>query len=45
MHIKYLYDKKTGLFYHGWTFDENTTLEKSSVAEETAGLHLAFWNI
>ncbi|SFG45568.1 glycoside hydrolase family 88/105 protein [Oribacterium sp. WCC10] len=23
MHIKYLYDKKTGLFYHGWTFNEN----------------------
>lgn len=22
MHIKYLYDKKTGLFYHGWTFQE-----------------------
>ena len=23
MHIKYLYEKKTGLFYHGWTFKEN----------------------
>lgn len=23
MHIKYLYDKKTGLFYHGWTFNGN----------------------
>ena len=23
MHIKYLYDKKTGLFYHGWTFEWN----------------------
>lgn len=23
MHIKYLYDKKTGLFYHGWTFKGN----------------------
>lgn len=22
LHIKYLYDKKTGLFYHGWTFLE-----------------------
>lgn len=22
MHIKYLYDNKTGLFYHGWTFNE-----------------------
>ncbi|SCP96566.1 glycoside hydrolase family 88/105 protein [Anaerobium acetethylicum] len=22
IHIKYLYDKKTGLFYHGWTFNE-----------------------
>ena len=22
MHIKYLYDKKSGLFYHGWTFNE-----------------------
>ena len=22
MHIKYLYDKETGLFYHGWTFTE-----------------------
>ncbi len=22
-HIKYLYDKKTGLFYHGYTFKEN----------------------
>jgi len=22
MHIKYLYDKHTGLFYHGWTFKE-----------------------
>ncbi|MBQ9564242.1 MAG: glycoside hydrolase family 88 protein [Synergistaceae bacterium] len=21
MHIKYLYDKKSGLFYHGWTFN------------------------
>lgn len=21
IHIKYLYDKKTGLFYHGWTFN------------------------
>ena len=24
MHIKYLYEKKTGLFYHGWTFKENS---------------------
>ena len=24
MHIKYLYDKKTGLFYHGWTFKDNS---------------------
>lgn len=23
MHIKYLYDKETGLFYHGWTFNGN----------------------
>lgn len=23
MHIKYLYDKKTGLFYHGWSFNRN----------------------
>ncbi len=23
LHIKYLYDKKTGLFYHGWSFLEN----------------------
>ena len=23
MHIKYLYDKHSGLFYHGWTFNEN----------------------
>lgn len=23
MHIKYLFDKKTGLFYHGWTFHGN----------------------
>lgn len=22
MHIKYLFDKETGLFYHGWTFNE-----------------------
>ena len=22
MHIKYLCDNKTGLFYHGWTFNE-----------------------
>ncbi|MDO4294874.1 MAG: glycoside hydrolase family 88 protein [bacterium] len=22
MHIKYLYDKESGLFYHGWTFNE-----------------------
>lgn len=22
MHIKYLYDKNSGLFYHGWTFNE-----------------------
>ncbi len=22
IHIKYLYDNKTGLFYHGWTFNE-----------------------
>ncbi len=22
MHIKYLYDTKTGLFYHGWTFND-----------------------
>ncbi|MDO3409255.1 glycoside hydrolase family 88 protein [Saccharibacillus sp. CPCC 101409] len=21
LHIKYLYDKRTGLFYHGWNFD------------------------
>lgn len=21
LHIKYLYDKKTGLFFHGWTFE------------------------
>lgn len=24
IHIKYLYDKKTGLFYHGWSFLENS---------------------
>lgn len=23
MHIKYLYDKKSGLLYHGWTFNGN----------------------
>jgi unsaturated rhamnogalacturonyl hydrolase len=23
VHIKYLYDKKSGLFYHGWSFNEN----------------------
>ncbi|CZT47871.1 probable protein /AGR_L_3363 [Rhynchosporium secalis] len=23
VHIKYLFDTKTGLFYHGWTFDGN----------------------
>lgn len=23
VHIKYLYDKKTGLFHHGWSFNEN----------------------
>jgi len=23
IHIKYLYDKKSGLFYHGWSFLEN----------------------
>ncbi len=23
LHIKYLYDKHTGLFYHGWSFDRN----------------------
>lgn len=22
LHIKYLYDKESGLFYHGWTFNE-----------------------
>lgn len=24
IHIKYLYDKKTGLFHHGWSFNENS---------------------
>ncbi len=24
LHIKYLYEKKTGLFYHGWSFNENS---------------------
>lgn len=24
IHIKYLYDKYTGLFHHGWTFEENS---------------------
>ena len=24
VHIKYLYDKHTGLFYHGWSFNENS---------------------
>jgi unsaturated rhamnogalacturonyl hydrolase len=24
LHIKYLFEKKTGLFYHGWSFNENT---------------------
>jgi len=24
VHIKYLYDKYTGLFHHGWTFEENS---------------------
>lgn len=24
IHIKYLYEKKTGLFYHGWSFIENS---------------------
>lgn len=23
VHIKYLYDKSAGLFYHGWSFEEN----------------------
>lgn len=24
LHIKYLFEKKTGLFYHGWSFNENS---------------------
>lgn len=24
IHIKYLYDKKSGLFYHGWTFNDRS---------------------
>lgn len=24
LHIKYLYDKKSGLFYHGWTFNDRS---------------------
>lgn len=28
IHIKYLYDKKTGLFYHGWTFVENNNFSE-----------------
>lgn len=24
LHIKYLYDKETGLFYHGWSFELNS---------------------
>ncbi len=24
IHIKYLYDKKSGLFFHGWSFNENS---------------------
>lgn len=42
IHIKYLQDKKSGLWYHGWTFEEIITMRKHCGQEGTAGLRLLF---
>lgn len=45
MHIKYLYDTHTGLFYHGWYLTVWITSVVFSGAEETAGSHWEFWTM
>ena len=46
IHIKYLYEKKNGLFYHGWSFNLNSNFGGIFWAEEIAGspwLHPISW--
>ncbi len=42
IHIKYLQDKKSGLWYHGWTFEGNHNYAEALWARGTAGLRLLF---
>ena len=36
VHIKYLYEKKDGLFYHGWTFDRRHNFAEAKWARGNA---------
>ena len=45
MHIKYLYDTHTGLFFHGWSFNRMDNLAACSGAAATAGSRWVFWTI
>ena len=38
IHVKYLADKKTGLWYHGWTFKENHNFKMFEVMKEEVNL-------
>lgn len=41
LHIKYLFDTKTGLFYHGWTFDGNHNFAEALWARGNSWLTIA----
>lgn len=41
IHIKYLMDKKTGLWYHGWTFEENHNYAEAFWARGNCWLTIA----
>ncbi len=41
IHIKYLQDKKTGLWYHGWTFEENHNYAEAFWARGNCWLTIA----
>lgn len=41
LHIKYLFDTKSGLFYHGWTFDGNHNFAEALWARGNSWLTIA----
>ena len=45
IHIKYLYDTNSGLFFHGWSFERMDNFGGIFGAEETVGLLWESWSI